>query len=64
MIPSFSIVGININYVTMAKKILEFARTQQEAEGIAGMVNQIENICTAAYKELEAELVTIKNTTK
>ena len=62
MIPSFSIVGISSNYVTLAKKIQEFARTQQETDGIPGLVMQIENICADACRELETELLAIKNT--
>jgi PAS domain S-box-containing protein len=62
MIPSFSIVGINANYVNLAKKIQEFARTQQETDGIPGLVLQLENICADACRELETELLAIKNT--
>ena len=62
MIPSFSIVGINANYVNLAKKIQEFARTQQETDGIPGLVLQLENICAEACRELETELLAIKNT--
>jgi hypothetical protein len=63
MIPSFSIVGISTNYVNVAKKIQEFARTQEETEGIPGLVQQIENVCEEACRELESELIAIKNTT-
>jgi PAS domain S-box-containing protein len=62
MIPSFSIVGINIDFENMAKKVQEFASTQQEADGIPDMVLQLETVCTQACKELEQEFNTIKNT--
>lgn len=62
MIPSFSIVGISTDFVNMAKKIQDYASTRQHAEGIPGMVLQLENICTRACKELEGEFAIIKNT--
>ena len=62
MIPSFSIMGINLHFEIMAKKIQEYATAQQETEGIADLVLQLENICTQACKELEEEFNKIKNT--
>jgi len=61
MIPSFSIMGINPNFENMAKKVQEFASTQQQTEGINDMVLQIGNICTQACKELEEEYTKFKN---
>lgn len=61
MIPSFSIVGMNIDYENIAKEIQEYAKTQQKSAGIAGMVLQLENICTQACEELRDEIDTIKN---
>ncbi len=61
MIPSFSIVGIDPNFETMAKKIQEYAITQQQTDIIDDMVLQLENVCTQACKELEEELNAIKN---
>ena len=61
MIPSFSIMGINADYEEMAKKILEFAKTQIISDGISEMVIQLENICAQACIELEEEFNTIKN---
>ncbi|MFZ4106263.1 Hpt domain-containing protein, partial [Flavobacterium sp.] len=61
MIPSFSIVGINNNFEIMAKKIQEYANEQNDEETIVDMVLQLENICVQACKELEEELITIKN---
>jgi len=62
MIPSFSIMGINPDFEIMAKKIQDYASSQQQAEGIPDMVLQIENICTQACHELKEEFNTIKNT--
>lgn len=60
MIPSFSIMGISIDFENMAKKIQEYAGNQQQAEGIPGMVLQLEKVCTRACEELEEELFMIK----
>ena len=62
MIPSFSIVGISSDYENMAKKVQEYAGTQQQTDGIPDMVMQIESICAQACIELEEEFNTIKNT--
>ncbi len=62
MIPSFSIMGIGVDFENMAKKVQEYARTQQETDGIPDLVLQLENVCAQACKELEVEFNTIKNT--
>ena len=62
MIPSFSIVGISTDFENMAKKIQEYAKTQQQTDGIPDMVLQIENICTQACIELTEEFNRIKMT--
>jgi len=61
MIPSFSIMGINTDFENMAKKIQDYASTQQLADGIHDMILQLENVCTQACKELTEELNSIKN---
>ena len=61
MIPSFSIVGIHIDYENMAKKVQEYASTQQQIDKIPNMVLQLETVCMQACKELEHEFNTIKN---
>ena len=61
MIPSFSIMGIHPDFENMAKKIQEFASTQQELAEINALVLQLENVCLEACSELEHELITIKN---
>jgi len=62
MIPSFSIMGISIDFENMAKKVQEYASTQQQTDGIPDLVRQLENICAQACKELEIEFNMIKNT--
>ena len=61
MIPSFSIMGISNDFESMAKKVQEYARSQQQADGILEMVMQLENVCVAACQELEEEFNRIKN---
>ncbi len=61
MIPSFSIMGISTDFENMARKVQEYASTQQQAEGISTLVLQLENICYQACRELEVEYNTIKN---
>ncbi|OFY24945.1 MAG: hybrid sensor histidine kinase/response regulator [Bacteroidetes bacterium GWF2_33_38] len=62
MIPSFSIMGISSDFEIMAKKVQEYASTQQQTDGIPFLVLQIENVCNQACSELEEELNKIKNT--
>ncbi|NTW31232.1 MAG: response regulator [Bacteroidetes bacterium] len=62
MIPSFAIMGISIDFENMAKKVQEYACTQQQTEGIPDLVLQLENICAQACKELEEEFNNIKQT--
>ena len=62
MIPSFSIMGISTDFENMAKKVQEYASTQQQTDGIPDLVLQLENVCVQACKELEEEFNTIKNT--
>jgi CheY-like chemotaxis protein len=61
MIPSFSIMGMSVDFENIAKKVQEYASTQQQTDGIPGMVLQLANICTQACMELEEEFNTIKN---
>ncbi|MGZ4097914.1 MAG: ATP-binding protein, partial [Bacteroidia bacterium] len=56
MIPSFSIMGINIDFENDAKKIQEYASSQHQAHDIPKMVKQLENVCMQACEELQSEL--------
>jgi CheY-like chemotaxis protein len=62
IIPSFAIVGISTDFENMAKKVQEFASTQQQTDGIPDLILQLETICAQACKELEEEFELIKNT--
>jgi hypothetical protein len=62
MIPSFSIMGISVDFENMAKQIQEYASRQEQAVGINEMVLQIDTVCTQACNELEEEFARIKNT--
>ena len=55
MIPSFAIMGMNIDFETMAKKVLEDARTQREVDKMADFVGQLETVCLQACEELTQE---------
>jgi len=61
MIPSFSIMGISSDFENMAKKVQDYASTQQHADGMPDLVLQLENICGQACKELKIEFNRIKN---
>ena len=63
MIPSFSIMGISVDFENMARKVQDFASTQQQADGINDMVNKLENICNQACSELKEEFNNIKSKT-
>lgn len=62
MIPSFAIMGISKDYEDIARKIQVFATAQEESEGIAEMVLQIESVCARAYIELKEELKLLNKT--
>jgi CheY-like chemotaxis protein len=62
MIPSFSIMGISIDFENIAKKVQEYASTRRQTDGIPALVLQLETVCKQACKELEEEFNTIKNT--
>jgi len=56
MIPSFAIMGISTDFEDMAKKVQDFAKNQQQSDGISHMVSQIDNVCTQACEELKIDL--------
>jgi PAS domain S-box-containing protein len=61
MIPSFSIMGIHIDFENMAKKVQEFAVSQQEEHDINEMVIQLEMVLHQSCNELKEELNRIQN---
>jgi PAS domain S-box-containing protein len=56
MIPSFSIMGISLDFEEMAKKVQHYASTQEEIDKINDFVLQLENVCEQACEELTEEL--------
>ena len=61
IIPSFSIMGISVDFENMAKKVQDYASTQQKATDIPDLVLQLERVCGQACSELEEEFNRIKN---
>jgi YesN/AraC family two-component response regulator len=62
MIPSFVIMGISQDFENMARKVQEYAIIRQQSDGIYNLVLQLESVCVQACKELNEELMRIKNT--
>ncbi len=60
IISSFSIVGIDVKYEDMSKKIQEYASTEKHLDKLPELVSQLEIVCMEACKELEEEFNTIK----
>ncbi len=63
MIPSFAIMGMDTAYETLAKKIQDDARSQQNIEDMPANILQLEKICTQACKELNTAYELLKMTT-
>ena len=61
MIPSFSIIGMHVDFENLAKKIQEFAKAQKKIEDIHDFVSELEQACIQACAELEEEYNLIKN---
>ena len=62
MIPSLTIMGLNIKFETMAKTVQEYAKAQEEFDGISGLILQLEEVCKMACIELQEEYNLIKKT--
>jgi len=60
LIPSFSIMGISVDFENIAKKVQEYASNQQQSKEIPEMIIQLENVCEQACMELTEEYNTIK----
>jgi PAS domain S-box-containing protein len=61
IIPSFSIMGISVDFENMAKKVQDYASSQQKATDIPDLILQLERICGQACSELEKEFNRIKS---
>ncbi|MDF2450444.1 MAG: hybrid sensor histidine kinase/response regulator [Bacteroidota bacterium] len=55
MIPSFSIMGIDVKFENIARKVQEYAYSQSDIENLPGMVLQLETVCSQACSELKME---------
>lgn len=64
MIPSFSIMGIGVYFENMAKKVQEYASTQQQPNEILDLVLALEKVCLQACIELTEEFNRINNMNK
>ena len=64
MIPSFSIMGIGVDFENMAKKVQEYASTQQQPNEILDLVLALEKVCLQACIELTEEFNRINNRNK
>ena len=62
MIPSFSIVGIGVEFETMARQVQEYVHTSQRTDEIPALVLQLEKVLEQACKELKGEHRRIKKT--
>jgi CheY-like chemotaxis protein len=62
IIPSFAIMGISHDFENIAKKVQEYAITQEQSDTICEMVLQIEHVCEQACSELKEEFNSIKST--
>ena len=60
LIPSFAIMGIDKKYENMAKKIQDYASTQQHTEEIAPLLKSVLSTLKQSCKELEIELINLK----
>jgi PAS domain S-box-containing protein len=61
MIPSFSIMGMNMKYEDIAKKIQRYAAAKKEEETMHSLITQLENVLMQSCKELEIEFNHLKN---
>jgi CheY-like chemotaxis protein len=61
MIPSFSIMGINAAYETMAKKVQDITRTKTGTAELPGLILQLSTVCDEACRELKIEFNKLKN---
>jgi CheY-like chemotaxis protein len=62
MIPSFSIMGISLDFENMARKIQEVAEKQIINAEVQQMAVELENICQQSYTELTIEYNILKKT--
>jgi len=59
IVPSFSMVGIGIEFEEMVRKIQEYAKKKEESEIIKELLSKIEQVCFLSMEELQQELETL-----
>jgi PAS domain S-box-containing protein len=55
MIPSFSIMGVGVDYENLARKVHDQATKQQKVEETYEIILRLENVCEEICRELEGE---------
>jgi PAS domain S-box-containing protein len=60
LIPSFSILGIDLVYEDMARKIQESSSKKEKPEYVNALIHKIEEVCNSAMLELNQELAAIQ----
>lgn len=60
IIPSFAIMGINVQYEELAKKIQEYAEKLELSAELNELVTELERVCLQSFVELENELINLK----
>ncbi len=60
IIPSFAVMGMNVEFENTAKRVQQYASTQLHTDGIPDLVLQLETVCMQACVELEVEFKRIK----
>jgi CheY-like chemotaxis protein len=61
LIPSFAIMGISADFENKAKKVQEYAKTEQNTNEIPDLVIQLDKVCVQACEELKAAFSAIDN---
>jgi CheY-like chemotaxis protein len=64
LIPSFAIMGISADFENKAKKVQEYAKTEQNTNEIPDLVVQLDKVCVQACEELNAAFNKLKSTEK
>jgi PAS domain S-box-containing protein len=62
IVPSFSIMGMSVDFENMARKVQEFAINQQHSNETHDLVMELDAICSKACAELQDEFNIIKST--
>jgi CheY-like chemotaxis protein/HPt (histidine-containing phosphotransfer) domain-containing protein len=61
IIPSISIMGIQADYTSIAKKAQDYAASRQNLEQIPELISKLIAVCEQAFIELQAEVLSSKN---